>query len=157
MKTRIVLMALLALAGCGRSEQPEDGGSAKSTAKAQPVAADAVAAVLQSGAPIARLSFMLDMKPQQGSPATMRLDFSAPEAMALSMVAESDGLTLDPATAKGSVTLTGGGAVTSHELRFTAQREGLIEIVVRLRKDEADGAETVYAIPVLAAPAAAGG
>ncbi len=158
MKTRVVVLVLLALASCGRSDQPEKSSIAKSAAKAAPATVDSVAAVLQStGTQVARVNFMLDAQPLLGAPAKLRLDISAVEAVSLLLAVEADGLDIDPDSARGSVVLTGGGTVTSRDLLFTAQREGLLEIVVRLRKAEADSIDTVYAIPVLIAPAAGGG
>ncbi|MEO6186053.1 MAG: hypothetical protein ABIP38_05705 [Steroidobacteraceae bacterium] len=158
MKTRVVVLVLLALAGCGRGDEPGKSTTAKTAAKAPPATVDAVAAVLQStGTPVARMNFMLPAKPLVGAPAKMRLDVSAAEAASLLITVEADGLAIDPDSARGSLVLTGGGTVTSRELLFTAEREGLLEIVVRLRKAETDSIDTVYAIPVLIGPAASGG
>ena len=157
MKTGVVLLAVLALAGCGSGEQSKKSSAVTTANKAQPAVADAVAAVLQStGAPVASVNFLLDAKPLVGAPAKLRLDIAAAEAMALLIVVEAEGLSLEPDSARGTLVLTGGGTVTSRELNFTAQRAGLVEILVHLRKAEDGSIDTVYAIPVLVGSAASG-
>jgi hypothetical protein len=73
----------------------------------------------------------------------------------LQVRAESASITIDPATAVASVSIAAGKTV-SHQVRLTPQREGLAEVTVRLRAG-ADGAETVYVIPVLVAATATSG
>ncbi len=161
MNNRLVAMLVVALviAGCGKGKQADSVADAEAAAKAPAAAgADVVAAVLQSpGTPIAKLGFVIATRPVVGTQSGLRLDFSAPEPAAMLVVAEGDGLAIDPATARANVTLVTAGTTVSHQLRFTPQREGLTEITVRLNSGEADSPVTTYAIPVLVAKAAAGG
>jgi hypothetical protein len=153
------LPAMLAVgflvAGCSG----EKAGDTVITGAKAPAAAgvEAVAAVLQSaGTPVAKLAFVVVTRPVVGAPSDLRLDFSAAAVIAdLQVRAESASLTIDPATAVASVSIDAGKTV-SHQLRFTPQREGLAEVTVRLRAG-ADGAETVYVIPVLVAATATTG
>jgi len=160
MNNRLVAMLVVAcvVAGCSRGEQ--EGAATDTPAARAPVApgADVVAAVLQStGTPVAKLGFVLAAKPVVGVRSGLRLDVSdAAQVSALLLQAEAEGLAIDPATAQASLAIVEGKAA-SHELSFTPQREGLLEITVRLRSGEEDGSEAVYVIPVLVEKPAAGG
>ena len=159
MKTRLVAMAVLALAGCGRSDAPDKAAAAGNASRAPVVAAEeAVAAVLQSaGKPIARVGFLLGSKPLLGASSTLRLDIAADEPVpALLLAAEGEAIAIEPATAQASLALAEAGTVVSYQLTFTPQRAGLAQILVRLRNADAAGVETVYAIPLLVAAAPAG-
>jgi hypothetical protein len=154
-----MLVVVLAVAGCGKNKQADGAADAAATARA-PVAAgaDAVAAVLQStGTPMAKLGFVVLTKPVIGVQSALRLDITSPDPAALLLVAEADGLDIDPASARASVAFVTGGTTVSHELKVTPQREGLAEVTVRLRSGEAESVETVYVIPVLVARTAAAG
>jgi hypothetical protein len=153
------LLAMLVVgglvAGCSGEKA---GGSAPTEAKAPAAAGvEAVAAVLQSdGTPVAKLAFVVVTRPVVGAQSDLRLDFSAAAVVPdLQVRAESASITIDPATAVASVSIAAGKTV-SHQVRLTPQREGLAEVTVRLRAG-ADGAETVYVIPVLVAATATSG
>jgi hypothetical protein len=151
-----ILVVALVVAGCSRGEPDGAAGDVAARAPAAP-GADVVAGVLQSsGTPVAKLGFVLGPKPAIGIQSSLRLDISAAAPVpTLQLVAEPDGLALDPATARSTLALAA-GKVVSHELLFTPEREGLSEITVRLRSGE-EGSETIYAIPVLVEKPAAGG
>ena len=165
MKTPLLTIVVLVLAGCGTSDRP--GTAAERAAKAQAqdqeqapvVAEEAVAAVLQSaGKPVAALHFVLEARPVLGAVATLRLNISGVDPVpTLLLTAQGEGFTVDAASAAASLALAEGGAGTSHQLKFTSQKAGLGQIVVRLRDADSGNAETVYAIPVLVAAAAATG
>jgi hypothetical protein len=147
MSSRIVLIAVLAMAGCSKS--PSDAASSQINTKA-PVAAatEAVAAVLVSGPPTAKLGFVLAAKPVVGASVELRLDFSAVEAVpALQLRAEAEAATIDPATAQIGLAIEA-GKTASHQLRLTPGQEGFTEVTIRFRTAP-DGAETVYSIPLL--------
>jgi hypothetical protein len=157
MNNRLLSMLVVALAASGCSGEKASGDAP--TAVKAPVAAgaDAVAAVLQSGGtPIAKLGFVVVTRPMVGAQSDLRLDLSSvapvPE---LQVHSEGEAITIDPATAKASVSLES-GKTASHTVRLTPQREGLTRVTVRLRSG-ADSAETVYDIPVLVGAAASGG
>ena len=151
-----VLGVVLAVAGCGKSDNTDKAAGAQSAARATVVpGADAVAAVLQSaGTPIAKVGFVVLTKPVVGVQSALRLDLTAPEP---AVVPEGDGLVVDPASARADVSLVTAGATVNHELKFTPQREGLSEVTVRLHSGDSGTPETTYVIPVLATKAAAGG
>ena len=89
----------------------------------------------------------------------LRIEVTAAEPVsALQLSAESTSLILAPASAM--LALASAGAPVTHELIATSQQEGLAELTVRLKAGE--GAEAVYAVPVLvsaagSAPAPAAG
>jgi hypothetical protein len=155
MKIRYVapLFMLAAVAGCGDSEKIDAGTQSAARAPAA-AAAGAVAAVLQSsGAPLAKLGFVVLAVPVNGTQSGLRLELSASEPVpTLQLSVEGDGVTVDAATSRMSFALATAGATAHHEVRFVPQREGLAQVTVRLRQT-ADGPETVYAIPVLVAKA----
>jgi len=148
----VALVAACVAAGCSG----EKAGSHSPSAARAPVATgdDTVAAVSQSGASIAALRFAVVTKPAVGAQSDLRLDLFAEAAVPELLVqAEAEAITVDPATAKASVAIEA-GKTASHTLRITPRREGLTRVTVRLRSG-ADGAESVYDIPVLVG--AAGG
>ena len=156
MINRLLTMLVVGVVASGcTGEKAEVGASAAAKPPAAP-AAEATAAVLQSdGTPVAKLEFVLSARPVVGAPLEMRLDYSATTAIhVLQVRTEATSLAIDPAGAQASVALEA-GKTSSHQIRFTPQREGLAEITVRLRALP-DGAETVYVIPVLVAAAAGG-
>jgi hypothetical protein len=148
----VMLVVALAVAGCSGEEA---GADAPAASRAPVAVADAVAGVLQSGGtPIAKLAYVLAAKPVVGTQADLRLDLlSMSPVQDLQVQAEGSSITMDPATAQARVSLEAGKTL-GHQLRFTAQREGLTRITVRLRSGT--GPETVYDIPVLVADAAGG-
>jgi hypothetical protein len=148
-----VLIAVLAVAGCSKGSSDDTSSQIKTKAPVV-AAAEAVAAVLVSGPPVAKLGFVLAAKPVVGVQVDLRLDLTATEAVpALQLRAEADGITIDPATAQIGLAIEA-GKTASHQLSLTPDKEGLNELTVRYRTAP-DSAETVYSIPVLVA--AAGG
>jgi hypothetical protein len=150
----ITLVAVLAVSGCSGEKA---GGDAPAPVKAPAAAGvDASTAVLQSGEPpVARLGFVVVTKPVVGVQSDLRLDLSSVAAVPeLQVHTEAEAIAIDPATAKAGVSLEAGKTV-SHVVRLTPQREGLTRVTVRLRS-AADGAESVYDIPVLVAAAPGG-
>jgi hypothetical protein len=159
MNNRLVAMLVVAqvVAGCGRNEQADNAAGTQAAARATATAgADVVAAVLQSpGTPVAKLGFVVTTSPAVGAPSSLRLEISAPAPVPnLQFTAEGEGMAIDPATARVGFALATAGAVATHELRFTPQRDGLTEVTVRLRNEA--GEETTYVIPLLVAKAAGG-
>lgn len=156
MKIRNVtpLFMLAALAGCGDSEKTGAGPQAAARAPVAAAAAGAVAAVKQSpGAPLAKLGFVVLAAPVNGTPSGVRLELSATEPVpTLQLFVEGDGVLVDAATARMNFALATADTTVQHEVRFVPQREGLVQVTVRMRQT-ADGPETVYAIPVLVAKA----
>lgn len=156
MNNRMLVTLLVALAASGCSGE-KAGGDAPASIKAPAAAgADASVAVLQSGGtPVATLGFVVVTRPTVGAQSDLRLELSAVSAVPeLQVHAEAEAITIDPATAKASVSLEAGKTV-SHVVRLTPQREGLTRVTVRLRST-ADGTESVYDIPVLVGAAAGG-
>jgi hypothetical protein len=165
MKTHALAFVAMALAlsACGSKSEDDAGAgtqAATATANNSARAGDAVAAVLQSqGTPVARLAFVLETRPVVGQPFSIKLEVSAAEPVAaLQLSAESTSLILAPASA--ILALASAGEPVTHELIATSQQEGLAELTVRLKAGE--GAEAVYAVPVLvsaagSAPAPAAG
>lgn len=157
MRSSLVAVVVLVLAGCG-GDAPEEAGSAGTSATAPAAAAagaDAVNAVLQTrGTPIARLQFVIDSRPVVGQSFKVKLVASAPQAVpALQLVSESADLTLEnPSTL---LVLESAEARATHELSAVAGREGLVEIIVKLR-GEPEQPEAIYSIPVLVGAPAAG-
>jgi hypothetical protein len=152
-----VVALLLALAACDKADEPEAATGAP--ASAAPAAGtsrgggDAVPAVkVSQGEPVATVGFIIDSRPVAGQPFALKLQVSAavpvPE---LQLAAESTDLIIAPA----STTLALGTANTpvEQELMVTAPKAGLLDLTLRLKG--ADAAETVYAVPVLVAAAAA--
>lgn len=159
---KIVLVAgfALALAACGSggSDEQQQAAGAASAQRAAAAGDEAVAAVLQStGAPVARLSFVIESRPEPGKPFRVRLVVTAAEAVpALQLGADSTSLAVSAASAPTVLALAQAGEPVTHALELTAAQEGLSELFVRLRRS-AEEAETVYVIPVLVGkPAAAG-
>ncbi len=160
MNNRLVtmLVAALVVAGCIKGDQAGGGAGGQAPAAAPVTGADAVAAVLQSppGTSIAKLGFAVTAKPAVGVQTILRLDISAAAPVpTLVLVAESEGVTIDPATARVNLALPTADKVATHAVRFTSLREGLAEITVRLSDGGADSPQTIYAIPVLVAGPAA--
>lgn len=147
----VMLVAALGMAGCSENPSGDASGPAKNKAPAA-ATAEAVAAVLLSGPPVAKLGFVLDAKPVVGTATALRLDFTSTEAVpALQVRAEADGVMIDVATAQIGLAIEAGKTAT-HQLTVTPGKEGLAEITVRLRTAP-DSAETVYSIPLLVAAA----
>ena len=157
MRVGLVMMVAALLVACGSSEGERDAASGQGAAA--PVAAaavsDAVSAVLQSpGKPVARLQFELDSKPAVGKQFRLKLIATADEVVpVLQLTVESQQLGLEPASAVLALETAGVGA--THELAVTPPKEGLAELVVRLRTGP-DGPESVYAVPVLVAASGTG-
>jgi hypothetical protein len=151
----VAAMALVVTACGGKSD---DGTAAAPTGTAaqgpgSPRGDELVAAVLQSpGAPVAKLAFQLETRPEVGKPFAVKLHASATEALPeLQVMIESTSLVAAPDTAV--LALDTVGTAVGHEVTVTAQQAGLAELTVRLR---AGAVESVYVIPVLVAAAPAG-
>ncbi|MEO6079941.1 MAG: hypothetical protein ABIQ86_09210 [Steroidobacteraceae bacterium] len=154
-----VLVAVFVVAGCSRSEKTDGAAGTQAMARA-PIApgADAVAAALQSpGTPIAKLGFVVTSRPVVGAQSGLRLDISGAAPGTLLVTTEGDGVEIDPAMARVGLAVTTADATVSHALQFTPQRDGILEVTVRLHGGAADSPETIYVIPVLVAKAAVGG
>jgi len=150
MRSSVVAMGLLVLAGCGGGATEEAGrsGDAANKPAAAVAGADAVSAVLQThGTPVARLQFEIETRPVVGQPFKVRLMASAPQPVpTLQLAAESAELTLEnPSTL---LVLEEADASVAYELSAVAAHEGLAEIIVKLRAGP-DQPEAVYAIPLL--------
>jgi hypothetical protein len=155
-----VLVAMaLALAACDRGgeEQPQATGPAATVAPAGGAVrgSDAVRAVLQSqGTALAKLEFLIETRPVAGQPFAVKLQLSAAEPQpALQLMAESSAMAVAPESA--TLALEAANVPVTHELVVTAPKEGLAELIVRLKAGEAP--ETIYAIPVLIAAAGSPG
>jgi len=151
MKTAAVTMLVMALALAGCKDKPaedEAGATARSgdSTAVRGAASDAVAAALLStGTPLAKLSYVVESRPLKGAPFKVSLLVSAATSIpALEMAVSSPVLEIEPVT--GTLALEAGKSA-SHELTLTSAEEGLVEFTVRLKADGA--AEAVYAIPVL--------
>jgi hypothetical protein len=159
MNNRLVsmLVAVLVVTGCSSGDQAGGAAGPKAASKAATAGVEAVTAVLQSaGAPVAKVDFVVVTRPVVGAQTVLQLNISAPAPVSnLQLVAEGDGVLVDPASAKAGFVLLA-DKMSHHDLRFTSQREGLGQVTVRLSGGP-DAAETVYAIPVLVAAAGTGG
>lgn len=150
---------LLALAACGRNDEPS-AGAAGDPAAADAMAGDAagrradesVAAVLQSqGTPLATLRFTVPERPVAGQAFTMQLSAAAAQPVEnLQLQVESTDLVVTPGTAE--LVLDAAQTPVIQDFTLTAAGEGLAELTVRMSGD-GGRAETVYAIPVLVAAA----
>ena len=147
---------MMALAATGCSDNKEAGKSSVNVAKAPVVVvAEPVSAAKQStGTPIAKVAFVLATKPVVGKLSDVRIDLSAAAAVPdLQLQFESASVAVAQETSTATVSIVVGKS-TSHVLKFTPRQEGLGDITVHLRTSP-EGAETVYAIPLLVG--AAGG
>lgn len=158
MRNYLIASMLLALVACG-SKEDEPGQSAVQTGPRPVVVGDeSVAAVKESsGAPVARLRFVIDSRPVVGKPFQVRLLASSDAPVpALHLVAESTGLVLETSSADLSLELEGGAEGAgrtygaSFDLSVLAQEAGLAEVSIRLQSG-AETPETLYVIPVLVA------
>lgn len=156
MRSALVAVVVLVLAGCdgGASGDADGAGTGAAAPAVAAAGAEAVNAVLQTpGTPVARLQFVIETRPTVGQSFKVQLLANSPEAVpTLQLVSESAELTLEnPSTL---LVLESSDASATHELTAVASQEGLAEIIVKLRGDPA-GPEAVYSIPVLVvAPAA---
>jgi hypothetical protein len=148
----------LGLCGCGDRQEPAAGspaatGAAGTQGPAQVRTGDgAVAGVLESTGPaVASLWFEVVERPVAGQPFTLKLQLSAAQPLpSLEVAVGSEGLKITPERA--SLALAEASTPVSHELTVTAPEAGLFDLRVRLVAGE-QGAESLYAIPVLVAAA----
>jgi len=162
MNTRVAAIAAAAfvLAACNKGPDeaaaPASGSKPAAGSQRAPAAAgDAVAAVLQSqGTPIATLSYLIETRPVVGQPFALKLLVTAGQPLpTLQLAAESPTLIVAPAS--GTLAIEAAGTPVTHELIVTAPKDGLAEVVVKLKAS--DEPETVYALAVLVSPAAPAG
>jgi hypothetical protein len=159
MKRIVMAVSLLALGACG--SDPEGGDSAAagptvSTAGNRAQQEESVAAVLHGSdkSPFS-VRFLLDSAPRVGVRATVRVDISAAEPVpALLFAASAEGLELDPAASQATLVLGEGGKPVSHAVHFTAQKAGLVEVMIQLKVASGENAATTYSLPVLVSEAA---
>lgn len=153
-RTAAILLLSVALCACGRqsgSGEPEGAGTPAPTTSTQRTGDDAAPAVLQStGAPVAQLSYIIDTRPVVAEPFTVKLRASsATPVPELQVLASAEEMIIAPEA--GTIAIEKADAPATHELIVTAPRPGLTLLNVRLKSGE--GAETVYAVPVLVSAA----
>lgn len=156
MKSSLLTIAALVLAGCG-SSGPETG----STGGGAPAAASAVrgdesvAAVLQSNGPApAQLRFVIASRPALGMSFTLRLEATAAAPVPVLQLAIDPGAEFSVEPANFSLALAEAGARGSQDVTVTPRQAGLGSLSVRLKAGE-EGAAAEYVIPVLVGTAAA--
>lgn len=151
MRTRTAAILLLSVALCACERQSGSGeprgGNAAPAATTQRTGDDAAPAVRQSaGTPVAQLSYVIEARPVAGQPFAVKLQASAATPVPeLQVLVSAEEMIVAPEA--GTIAIEKAGTPVTHELIVTAPQPGLTLLNVRLKAGE--GAETVYAVPVL--------
>jgi hypothetical protein len=156
MKSSLLIIAALALAGCGGSGPEQGAAPAGTPAAGNAVRGDeSVAAVLQSSGPApAQLRFVIASRPALGKAFTLRLEASAATPVPVLQLTVDPGADFSVEPASFALALAEAGTRSSQDVTVTPRQAGLGSLSVQL-KAGAEGATAEYVIPVLVGTASA--